>query len=42
MFERTRRLAIAEASGIGYLAEEQLPSLVQAVQRTALEPFGVK
>jgi len=31
IFERTRRLAIVEASGVGYLAEEHLPELLKKV-----------
>jgi predicted Zn-dependent peptidase len=52
LFERTRRLALAEASGIGYLAEQNLPKWLQQVNETALlqllekcsssAPLGVK
>jgi zinc protease len=52
LFERTRRLALAEASGVGYLAEQNLPELLKQVSETALlqlmqkclpfTPVGVK
>jgi predicted Zn-dependent peptidase len=52
LFERTRRLALAEASGVGYLAEQNLPELLKQMSETALlqlmqkclpfTPVGVK
>jgi hypothetical protein len=52
LFERTRRLALAEASGVGYLAEQNLPKLLKQMSETALlqlmqrclpsTPVGVK
>jgi zinc protease len=37
LFERTRRLALAEASGIGYLAEQNLPERLKQVSEATLQ-----
>jgi zinc protease len=37
LFERTRRLALAEASGIGYLAEQNLPERLKQVNEATLQ-----
>ncbi len=40
IFERTRRLALAEAGGVGYLAEETLPERLKRVDKASLSLFS--
>ena len=42
IFEHTRRLVIAEASGVGYLAEQNLPELLKKMEPALFAAFGVK